>query len=40
MGSVSVSSCIIILYVCVHPAAVLNAAFVRGCKRRMQKDTM
>ena len=36
MGSVSVSSCIIMFYVCVHPAAVLNAALVnagRGCKR-------
>ena len=34
MGSVSVSSCIIMFYV--HPAAVLNVAFVnsgRGCKR-------
>ena len=48
MGSVSVSSCIIMLYVCVHPAAVLNAAFViagRGykrppCRRGSRQDSL
>ena len=38
MGSVSISSCICCMFVSsVHPAAVLNAAFLnagRGCKRR------
>ena len=38
MGSVSVSSCRCCMFVsCVHPVAVLNAAFVnagRGCKNR------
>ena len=38
MGSVSVSSCICCMFVpCVHPVAVLNAAFANdglGCKRR------
>ena len=45
MGSVSVSSCICCMFVsCVHPVAVLNAAFSMTCSlfmlSRMQGDHM
>ena len=36
MGSVSVSSCICCMFVsCVHPVAVLNAAFCMTCRLLM-----
>ena len=39
MGSVSVSSCICCMFVsCVHPVAVLNAAFCMTCSLLMQEE--